>query len=48
MKQAGITLDQINFLNITYVSIYAALQLEAIGFASKAKAGKLAADKALN
>lgn len=45
MKQAGITLDQINFFEYHDVfSLYAALQLEAIGFATKGKGWKLAAD----
>ncbi|MFZ1043337.1 MAG: beta-ketoacyl synthase N-terminal-like domain-containing protein [Anaerolineales bacterium] len=48
MKQAGITLDQINFFEYhDMFSIYAALQLEAIGFAIKGKGWKLAADKAI-
>jgi acetyl-CoA C-acetyltransferase len=45
MKQAGITLSQINFFEYHDIfSIYAALQLEAIGFAIKGKGWKLAAD----
>ena len=45
MKQAGITLDQIDFFEYhDMFSIYAALQLEAIGFAIKGKGWKLAAD----
>jgi acetyl-CoA C-acetyltransferase len=45
MKQAGIVLDQINFFEYHDVfSIYAALQLEAVGFAIKGKGWKLAAD----
>ncbi len=45
MKQAGIVLDQINFFEYHDVfSIYAALQLEAIGFAIKGKGWKLAAN----
>jgi acetyl-CoA C-acetyltransferase len=45
MKQAGITLDQIDFFEYHDVfSLYAALQLEAIGFAIKGKGWKLAAD----
>ena len=45
LAQAGITLDQINFFEYHDVfSIYAALQLEAIGFAVKGKGWKLAAD----
>ena len=48
MKQAGITLDQINFFEYhDMFSIYAALQLEAIGFAIKGQGWKLAADKAI-
>ena len=44
MKQAGIALDQINFFEYHDVfSIYAALQLEAVGFAVKGKGWKLAA-----
>ncbi len=45
MKQAGIILDQINFFEYhDAFSIYAALQLEAVGFAIKGKGWKLAAD----
>ncbi len=45
MKQAGITLDQINFFEYhDMFSIYAALQLEAIGYAIKGQGWKLAAD----
>lgn len=45
MKQAGITLDQIHFFEYHDVfSLYAALQLEAIGFAIKGKGWKLAED----
>ena len=45
MKQAGITLDQIDFFEYhDMFSIYAALQLEAIGFAIKGQGWKLAAD----
>lgn len=45
IKQAGITLDQIDFFEYHDVfSIYAALQLEAIGFAIKGKGWKLAAE----
>ena len=45
MKQAGITLDQINFFEYHDVfSIYAALQLEAVGFATRGQGWKLAAD----
>jgi acetyl-CoA C-acetyltransferase len=45
MKQAGIVLDQINFFEYHDVfSIYAALSLEAVGFAIKGQGWKLAAD----
>ena len=45
MKQAGIVLDQINFFEYhDMFSIYAALQLEAVGFAVKGQGWKLAAD----
>jgi acetyl-CoA C-acetyltransferase len=45
MKQAGIVLDQINFFEYHDIfSIYAALQLEAIGFAIKGRGWKLAED----
>ncbi|MBI5838493.1 MAG: thiolase domain-containing protein [Chloroflexi bacterium] len=45
MNQAGITLDQINFFEYhDAFSIYAALQLEAVGFALKGQGWKLAAD----
>jgi len=45
MKQVGLTLDQINFFEYhDAFSIYAALQLEAVGFAIKGKGWKLAAD----
>ena len=45
MKQAGIVLDQINFFEYhDMFSIYAALQLEAVGFAIKGQGWKLAAD----
>jgi acetyl-CoA C-acetyltransferase len=45
MKQAGLTLDKINFFEYhDTFGIYAALQLEAIGFAIKGKGWKLAAD----
>ena len=45
MKQAGLTLDQINFFEYHDVfSIYAALQLEAVGFALKGKGWRLAED----
>jgi acetyl-CoA C-acetyltransferase len=43
MKQAGLTLDQISFFEYHDVfSIYAALQLEAVGFAIKGQGWKLA------
>jgi acetyl-CoA C-acetyltransferase len=45
IKQADITLDQISFFEYhDMFSIYAALQLEAAGFAIKGKSWKLAAD----
>ena len=45
MKQAGLTLDQIDLFEYHDVfSIYAALQLEAVGFAIKGQGWKLAAD----
>jgi len=45
MKQAGVVLNQINFFEYHDVfNIYAALQLEAIGFAIKGKGWKLAED----
>ncbi len=45
MKQAGIVLDDIDFFEYhDTFSIYAALQLEAVGFAIKGKGWKLAAD----
>lgn len=45
MKQAGIILDQVNFFEYhDMFSIYAALQLEAVGFAIKGRGWKLAAD----
>jgi acetyl-CoA C-acetyltransferase len=45
LKQAGLTLDQINFFEYHDVfSIYAALQLEAVGFAVRGQGWKLAAD----
>jgi acetyl-CoA C-acetyltransferase len=45
IKQAGLTLDQINFFEYHDVfSIYAALQLEAVGFAIRGQGWKLAAD----
>jgi acetyl-CoA C-acetyltransferase len=49
MKQAGVVLDQINFFEYhDMFSIFAALQLEAVGFAIKGKGWKLAEDGALN
>jgi acetyl-CoA C-acetyltransferase len=45
MKQAGIMLDQISFFEYhDMFSIYAALQLEAVGFAIKGQGWKLAAE----
>jgi acetyl-CoA C-acetyltransferase len=45
MKQAGVPLGQINFFEYhDAFSLYAALQLEAIGFATRGKGWKLAAD----
>ncbi len=45
MKQAGLTLDAIDFFEYhDAFSIYAALQLEAVGFAAKGQGWKLAAD----
>ena len=45
IKQAGLSLDQINFFEYHDVfSIYAALQLEAVGFAIRGQGWKLAAD----
>jgi acetyl-CoA C-acetyltransferase len=45
MKQAGLTLDQIDFFEYDDVfSIYAALQLEAVGFAIKGQGWKLSAN----
>lgn len=45
MKQAGVLLDQINLFEYHDVfSIYAALQLEAVGFAVKGQGWKLAED----
>ena len=46
MKQAGVALDDIHLFEYHDVfSIYAALQLEAVGFAIKGKGWKLAVDK---
>jgi acetyl-CoA C-acetyltransferase len=45
MKQAGIVLDDVDFFEYhDAFSIYAALQLEAVGFAVKGRGWKLAAD----
>ena len=45
MKQAGVTLNQIDFFEYhDMFSIYAALQLEAVGFAAKGRGWKLAAE----
>lgn len=45
MKQAGVILDEIDFFEYhDTFSIYAALQLEAVGFAIKGKGWKLAAE----
>ena len=49
MKQAGVVLDQINFFEYhDMFSIYAALQLEAVGFAIKGKGWKLAAENEIS
>jgi acetyl-CoA C-acetyltransferase len=49
MKQAGLTLDQINLFEYDDMfSIYAALQLEAVGFAIKGRGWKLAADNEIS
>ncbi len=48
MKQVGLTLDGIDFFEYhDMFSIYAALQLEAVGFAIKGRGWKLAADGSL-
>ena len=48
MKQAGIILDQISFFEYhDAFSIYAALSLEAVGFAVRSQGWKLAADDAI-
>ena len=48
MKQAGVTLDQINFFEYHDIfSIYAALALESIGFAIRGQGWKLASDSAI-
>ena len=45
MKQAGVILEDINFFEYHEVfSIYAALELEAVGFAARGQGWKLAAD----
>ncbi len=45
MKQAGIALNQINFFECHDVfNIYAALQLEAVGYTNKGKGWKLVED----
>jgi acetyl-CoA C-acetyltransferase len=49
MKQAGITLDQISFFEYhDMYSIYAALQLESVGFAIRGQGWRLAADEAIS
>ena len=49
MKQAGVILDEVDLFEYHDVfSIYAALQLEAIGFAIKGKGWKLAADNEIS
>jgi acetyl-CoA C-acetyltransferase len=49
MKQVGLTLNDIHFFEYhDTFSIYAALQLEAVGFAVKGKGWKLAADGQIN
>jgi acetyl-CoA C-acetyltransferase len=49
MKQAGITLDQIGFFEYhDMFSIYAALQLESVGFAIRGQGWRLAADEAIS
>lgn len=49
MKQAGLTLGQVNFFEYhDAFSIYAALQLEAIGFTIKGKGWKLASDNEIS
>jgi acetyl-CoA C-acetyltransferase len=49
MKQAGLTLNDINFFEYHDVfSIYAALQLEAVGFTTKGQGWKLAADNEIS
>ncbi|MDP1714315.1 MAG: beta-ketoacyl synthase N-terminal-like domain-containing protein [Anaerolineales bacterium] len=49
MKQAGIILNQVNFFEYhDAFSIYAALSLEAVGFAIKGRGWKLAADNKIS
>jgi acetyl-CoA C-acetyltransferase len=49
MKQAGIPLDAIHLFEYhDAFSIYAALQLEAVGFAEKGQGWRLAADGGIN
>jgi len=49
MKQAGIILNQVNFFEYhDAFSIYAALSLEAVGFAIKGRGWKLAADNEIS
>jgi acetyl-CoA C-acetyltransferase len=49
MKQAGLTIDQIDLFEYhDTFSIYAALQLEAVGFAIKGRGWKLAADNEIS
>jgi acetyl-CoA C-acetyltransferase len=49
IKQAGITLDQINFFEYhDMFSIYAALELESVGFAIRGQGWKLAADGSIS
>ncbi len=49
IKQAGITLDQINFFEYhDMYGIYAALSLESVGFAVRGQGWKLAADGAIS
>jgi acetyl-CoA C-acetyltransferase len=49
MKQAGLTLNDINFFEYHDVfSIYAALQLEAVGFTTTGQGWKLAADNEIS
>jgi len=49
MKQVGLTLDQIDLFEYhDMFSIYAALQLEAVGFAIKGRGWKLAADNEIS